>query len=187
MPNYCENDLSVYCEDEARVKEVVDFVHTESRHGEKIPFSFHAIIPYPKEFMRLDEAVEAYDKETEEILKFAGDEEETKAVRIRRYRARPKDGFNQGGYQWCCDNWGTKWDALDFREESVCFDEWSITFDTAWAPPKPVILALSKKFPEVRIELRYFERGGAFNGLYRCEGGEVTFDEQGAYYGTRGG
>ena len=37
--------------------------------------------------------------------------EEDRKAYIDKY-GFPKDGYNQGGYQWCCDNWGTKWGSI---------------------------------------------------------------------------
>jgi hypothetical protein len=34
-----------------------------------------------------------------------------------------------------------------------------VTFDAAWPPPPPVILAVSRTFPTLEFELRDFERG----------------------------
>ena len=62
-----------------------------------------------------------------------------------------------------------------------------MTFETAWGPPLPVVKTASELFPDLVFSLRYFERGAAFNGCYRCEAGEVTFDESGPYFGDRGG
>ena len=61
------------------------------------PFDFNRFIAYPEEFRRIDEIAEAWLKEH--------------AGRPTTIRARPKDGFNSGGYEWCYANWGTKWPA----------------------------------------------------------------------------
>jgi hypothetical protein len=66
-------------------------------------------------------------------------------------------------------------------------DHLEITFETAWTPPCPVVLAMSQRFPTLKFELRYFEGGQCFNGIYRCQGGEVTCAEDGPYFGDRGG
>lgn len=58
-------------------------------------------------------------------------------------------------YDWCCNNWGTKWDACD---ASVCRNDpnaATISFQTAWAFPTPVIQKLSEMFPELKIEGKY--------------------------------
>jgi hypothetical protein len=46
---------------------------------------------------------------------------------------------------------------------------------------------MSKKFPDLEFDLRYFERGAEFNGVYRCKAGDVTDDRTGDYFGSRGG
>ena len=43
-------------------------------------------------------------------------------------------------YDWCCDNWGTKWNAYSNEQE----DEDTISFETAWSNPEPVMLKLSE-------------------------------------------
>ena len=92
-------------------------------------------------------------------------------------------------YEWRVTHWGTKWPArrahLDGGE--VADDRTCLHFDTAWSPPKPVILALGKKFPALRFEMRYFECGVGYNGLYVVEDGEEARDESGDYFGDRGG
>src|SRR5512135_2765813 len=55
----------------------------------------------------------------------------------------------------------------------------SVHFDTAWSPPKPVIKRAAELYPALRFELRYFDCGCCFNGLFCCSGGEVVTDESG--------
>ena len=62
-----------------------------------------------------------------------------------------------------------------------------IHFDTAWSPPLPVVRKAAELFPSLSFELRYFECGDGFNGLFCCREGEVDFDESGPYFGDRGG
>jgi hypothetical protein len=96
-------------------------------------------------------------------------------------------------YYWRNEHWGTKWqpDGAERRQDGPSYrtgqQEVLVTFATAWSPPLPVVLAMSKKFPTLDFELRYFESGCCFNGIYECEGGEVTQADQGPYYGDRGG
>lgn len=99
------------------------------------------------------------------------------------------DGFNSGGYDWCIKNWGTKWGMYDceLELENLEYEEITYSFNSAWSPPKPVILAMGKKFPTLRFELIYFEQGQQFNGIYKIEKGEVVEEEQAKYWGHRGG
>ena len=57
-------------------------------------------------------------------------------------------------------------------------------FDTAWSPPMPVIKRAAELYPALRFELRYFECGCCFNGLFRCSAGAVESNKCGAYFGT---
>lgn len=171
MPNWCECDLDV----EGRRGDVTGFLEFL---GEG--FDFNRFVPYPKRFAAPDEEARQWV--------------EANGLNARNWHERPKDGFNQGGYEWCIEHWGTKWNACDVSMpelpadgNGVDFLEVEITFRTAWSPPLPVILAASKRFPELVFVLKYFERGVGFNGRFHCEAGQVVSDESGDYFGDRGG
>jgi hypothetical protein len=133
MPNWVYCSVSI---DEKHFYEVVKFMKSD-----KDVFDFNKLIPYPQKYIDLDRIALEYQENCR-----AGKEGYS-------FRDAPKDGFNQGGYEWCVENWGTKWGAC---ETEIDYYFHTIRFDTAWAPPEPVMLALSKKFPEADIEL-YFE------------------------------
>ncbi len=64
--------------------------------------------------------------------------------------------------------WGTKWDAY-----AQSFDaDGSLRFDTAWAHPKPVMLALSRQHPEVTILAEWADEdtGSNFGRVTYCNG-----------------
>ena len=71
---------------------------------------------------------------------------------------------HQDWYSWSIANWGTKWNAY-----SVSDDGDTITFDTAWSTPLPVIQKLSEMFPDVRITLKFADEDFGYN----C--GEIVF------------
>jgi hypothetical protein len=62
-------------------------------------------------------------------------------------------------YDWRVEHWGTKWNACDSY-----YDVNGIDFTTAWSPPIPWLLALSKKYPDKQITLQYSEEGFAIRG-----------------------
>ena len=76
-------------------------------------------------------------------------------------------------YSWNCENWGTKWDAVD-----VGFDDdlwypvdsgldWTVyKFDTAWSAPIPWFRSLND-WTELRLILFFAEVGMSFSGS--CE------------------
>lgn len=176
MPNHCESDLTVEGPT-ALVAELREYVrHTTVDDGEAAhtsAFSLTAIIPYPEKYLIQDAQAKAYREE------------------FGRSAGGPSDGFNDGGYDWRCANWDTKWDCYRLRDEEdyryADNTSWSISFDTAWAPPLPVIRALGEKFPGLEVTIRYFESGMQYNGILRIRGGEVVKEDQATYYGTRGG
>lgn len=68
----------------------------------------------------------------------------------------------EGWYDWCIQNWGTKWSGYDgrFNDEQTAF-----SFDTAWSPPLPIIKKLAEITGQTFI-LGYIEQGNFFCGKY---------------------
>lgn len=58
-------------------------------------------------------------------------------------------------YDWCINNWGTKWNAMDTQIR--CDDE--ISFLTAWSPPDPIYLKLSEMYPYDEIHVTWVDEG----------------------------
>jgi len=164
MPNHVDQDLYVTGDVES-LKSFLEF----SKEDDKL-LSANKFIPYPDEYTVLDKIAE------EQRLK-------------GNYSA--KDGFNSGGYEWCCNNWGTKWGIYDASILSQKLEgkkgRLKITFQSAWSPPLPVILAMSKKFESLKFKLKYYEMGMGFKGTYIAEKGEVLEDSDAKYNGNRGG
>lgn len=82
--------------------------------------------------------------------------------------------IGDGWYDWCINNWGTKWDiGADIGTEkeewyglkaTVVGNQVSCSFDCAWAPP----IGLYEKLVELgyNVKASYFEPGMAFCGIY---------------------
>ena len=69
-------------------------------------------------------------------------------------------------YEWCCKNWGTKWNAGDSDVSKDAGDTWYIHFDTAWCPPEGWLSRLAEL--EVDFELEWEEESGY--------AGTITYD-----------
>lgn len=82
------------------------------------------------------------------------------------------------GYEFCCAEWGTKWNAVGttIAREG---DTLTLTFDTAWSAPVPIVEATGDMFPTLRFTLQYLETGECFSGTYCCQGDDETFEEHG--------
>jgi CRISPR/Cas system-associated endonuclease/helicase Cas3 len=162
MPNWCNNSLIV----DGPIDDVNSFIEFV-KGSDNEPFLFDKVIPYPDEYKVLDEATNRWMKENPE----------------KSFSEAPPDGFNQGGYEWCVANWGTKWELvgvnasdvnvtpIDPTKATVSYD-----FDTAWSPPLPVIEKAGELFPTLRFSLEYEEPGMAFQGQFIVEEGRVALD-----------
>lgn len=74
-------------------------------------------------------------------------------------------------YDWNTSNWGTKWNAYQVSRPK--WDE--VRFQTAWAHPTPVILALSLKFPRDVLRVKYADEDTGYNlGSYRAINGTIV-------------
>ena len=194
MPNWCQNELRVSGkrDDLDRFK--------EAAKGENGCLDMNSFIPYPVEYRNQDEICRVFREEIEEHnrkimekMKQMSQEEKEQLWKDNNesWGIKGPDGYNCGGYEWCCDNWGTKWNFCDpclvvedlDEEDGYLFYE----FATAWSPPVPVIKKMGEKFPQLIFELRYFEGSMQFNGILRIENGEIVDEDCAAYYGHRGG
>src|SRR4051794_35531266 len=93
MPNWCECDLRI-SGPTAGVLGLVEF----ARGVERV-FDFDKFIPYPPQFAGPDRIREEWERQPGP----------------KDWSQRPKDGYDSGGYQWRCENWGTNWNACNPR------------------------------------------------------------------------
>lgn len=163
MPNWCNNNLFV----EGKFAQVRNFLNTcgtpakqqklTSKNDETCSkLDFNQFVPYPEKYAKQDE------------------------LAVKDKTGKTKDGYNSGGREWCQTHWGTKWNAVDTeieletntRENTTA----RISFDTAWSPPTPVILAMSKTHPALNFTLEYEEGGIGFRGTFTAKNGKVVQD-----------
>lgn len=89
----------------------------------------------------------------------------------------------EGWYDWRVSNWGTKWNLGQDSVEITDITEFEfgdgekthrvmLDFSTAWSPALELFTEISKQFPTVRIENRYWEEGVAYIGEAFMENGE---------------
>ena len=84
-------------------------------------------------------------------------------------------------YNWCCENWGTKWNSVDARCDwsSDCVLDYY--FMTAWGPCEPIVKALVAMFPDAKFSYKYSEPGCCFFGKQEYENGRMTYRAYGDY------
>ena len=70
-------------------------------------------------------------------------------------------------YDWCCENWGTKWGCYEFG-----LDDGVIMFTSAWSPiGDNIIQMFAKDFPNFRYE---WEEEQGYGSEMDYEGGECV-------------
>jgi len=150
MPNYCNNVVEIRGP-AASVKPLVDH-----------KLDFMKIHPYPKA-LDITAGREGPDDSPEQKALVAAEESN-----LDKYG-------HKNWYDWCVNNWGTKWNAGGDNPDMMVdydYDEDGDTvialfqFDTAWAPPLGVLEKLMDTHPELSIECRYHEPGVGFFGVW---------------------
>lgn len=82
-------------------------------------------------------------------------------------------------WDWCIENWGTKWDVGGENEifKIIYPTMVEMSFDSAWTPPMEVYNTMSDL--GFKITGYYYESGNGFCGCYTSEGGDEYFEIEG--------
>lgn len=142
MPNWCNNTVEIYHEDPVMLERV--------RKGFNAGALLNEFIPVPEELQitagRLGDPVEN--------AKLIEKEESNRA----------KYGYSNW-YDFCVNEWGTKWDIGGDGHEAQDIDGGlSLSFDSAWSPP----VSAYEKLMDLgfRIRAMYHECGMCFAGIW---------------------
>lgn len=74
-------------------------------------------------------------------------------------------------YEWCIQNWGTKWNACDCNAAP---DANTVTFLTAWSAPHPILQKLSEMYPDIVMEHQWADEDIGVNcGQRTYRGGAI--------------
>ena len=181
MPNHCETDFNIYGRRD-QVMAVIDAHFTADG-----TLDCDKVIPYPEQYKELDRIAEEWKKTYCDATGW-----KLKPEYEGQKLERPRDGFNSGGYEWCCDNWGTKWGTysgngvilIEHENDTL---EAQLSFESAWGPPQPVFDKLAEMYPGLTFRAESFECGMQWQLLQEWkEGAGVTYKEA-TYDGNRGG
>ena len=187
MPNHLLSSLH-FSGEQKRIDELM-----ESIKGEDTCFDFNTILPMPESLnieagIRTEKGLKAY-KDFVYVYTFAGTEQkdllnipkDKEEIFLRTRRDIRRDEWELGKtafqneqkygaatwYDWARENWGSKWNAYQTEE----LEDNTIEFNTAWSNVKPVILALSEKFPDVEMNYQWYDED------IGCNMGDVTFKD----------
>lgn len=170
MPNWCYNRLVITGPTHERKKFLQDcFIAATTHSGPNYStvFTFNMVMPMPMELLG---TVAPRRKTVEEVRALAAVYNwppDTTEWHIQNAltpeEAEVLDGYRlrfgaDNWYDWCCTNWGTKWDAgqavINPYNSGI-----TITFDTAWGPPVGVIHALAAHYPNLKFRNNYTVEG----------------------------
>lgn len=86
-------------------------------------------------------------------------------------------------YDCAVSTWGTKWDisleGLQLTETDQGRAEISGYADSAWSPPIEAFQAYANDNLDVYLEIKYFEPGMSFIGVWDSEGGDACWEDVG--------
>jgi len=143
MPNWCNNNLTLTHEDPAmilRAKEALD-------RGEFLA----EFIPVPED-LKITSGYLGSGPEQEEL-------ERKTAENVQKY------GYGNW-YDYCCGEWGTKWDVGGDGQSDIHPDGKMLhtSFDSAWSPP----VAAYEKLEQLGfgVDAMYYEGGMGYAGAF---------------------
>lgn len=197
MANWYHNTLKI---EQGETAEVFNFISSPLSH-----FDFNKVKPMPEELKVSENTVGAigeaalYGRNIEEVLAWNRFKEEgiqtqeqlleylksekcpysQEALHLGEcyHSNREKFGFSTW-YEWCYDNWGTKWNTREvIRKKEDGTGEEVIHFDTANGVPLPILKYVSKQFPGATISLFISSIDSMCEGFVKWKNGEVIEDE----------
>lgn len=141
MPNWCENEVRICGTKEGSEEEIKHFLETCFEEGE---IDFEKIIPYPESApSREDQPEDLRERMNHPFAKW----------------------YNDIGYDWCIETWGTKWGAAhQINDLSSYPDEIELQFVTAWSPPNGIYEKVKEMLPNCSISWFYKEEGMQVSG-----------------------
>lgn len=196
MPNWCSNEVIIT----GTPSQITRLLAEATRGGDR--FIFKNIHPCPESLRQVSAGSQEdcyYAKHGTEMqwrritrsprYKHAGSRADLVAALEQQYpdfhekADQYKRNIDEHGhltwYSWCLENWGTKWDVeahVAPREDSD--DVAQLNFDSAWSPPLRAFEEISRRFPELAFECRYFEEGNDFIGFAVIEKGIVVAEDE---------
>jgi len=153
MPNWCDNTITLKHSDPTMIKRAQDALE----RGEFLN-EFH---PVPPDLKIVAGRV-------------GNDEDAHQQALGLQEEANLKNHGYRNWYDWCVNEWGTKWDVGD-EGSATLNEDGSLTasFNSAWAPPIEAYRMLEDLGFEIKAY--YFEGGMMFAGIYE-DGDDDYYD-----------
>ena len=173
MPNWVKNNVRFNGTPE-QVEKIKELVKSDDNQ-----FDFNGVIPMPQEL----NVSAGSDESISVACATAKRKHKTTCQEYERmvYKHKTFDEYAELGetylsnkekygastwYDWCCDNWGTKWNACD-----AYWNDNEVSFQTAWSAPEHIFRKLSELFPDVPFEVEFADEDLGNN----C--GTITYED----------
>lgn len=181
MPNWVTNKIKFYG-DKEEIKKLKKFMTTKDNN-----FDFNKITRIPEE-LNSDKYPEGSSRTLAEACAKARKEGKTTCEEFEHpwSNGRTFDELADWGdgylsnlekygaatwYDWCWNNWGTKWNSCDAYWSGDDF----VLFDTAWSAPEPIYAKLAELFPDVHFTVCFADEDVGSN----C--GTIEYSEEGLF------
>jgi hypothetical protein len=163
MPNWVTNEVTFTFDMSHQKRKFLDLVKSDDN-----PFDFDKIIPMPKIFNDICQSKSGGNGlkwHYQDSTKPNGVGERLTELEVSRLK---KEHGTLGSYDWCCENWGTKWNSVhhvetgndDYDDELYVW----FGFNTAWSAPTPIAHFLKHKFEGIKFRWFYRDESDMFCG-----------------------
>lgn len=178
MPNHVEN-IIILKGDKKQIREMLEAIKNDDYGLGTV--DFNKIIPMPKDLnieagSRTDRGLKAYSDFIDVYVFGRNEAEALKAIQsippesekafLRQRSDIKADEWELGKtawnniqnygaptwYEWCINNWGTKWSAYGYDEDTDYSQNENLRFQTAWSAPHSVIEKLAELYPDITFE-----------------------------------
>ena len=182
MPNWCQNEVSIYG-DKEDIEKLKAEVFTVDEDNDQPYLDFNKVIPMPKELADTTSPQRVVSDEwirMRDLIKanpsiqsiWVGGRQIKDDMWSKNYITKEQSEILKktygadNWYNWRVTNWGTKWgidgESIQFYDEDD--DHIELHFDTAWSPPDEIYQALRDKYEDIEISWFYREDGMQFAG-----------------------
>lgn len=196
MPNWVQNNI-IFSGDDAEIKKMLEAIKADEIGFGSI--DFNKIIPMPESLIiesgsRTSKGIDmvktylesmpeelkskegTYEEFFEDLRNHIADISDEEEKKIWDIGVTAVDNIYKYNvptwYEWCCENWGTKWNACSCSE--VNENSKTISFQTAWSTPFPVMKKLSEMFPNIEVCGEFADEDiGQNYGKYTFKGGKL--------------
>lgn len=201
MPNWVQNNIK-FSGDTAEIKKMLEAIKNDEISFGSI--DFNKIIPMPESLniecgSITDKGIEmvknylenlpaelkgkegTYEEVLEDLHNHSADISDDEEKKIWDIGVTAVDNLYKYNaptwYEWCNDNWNTKWNACGYDENTDYSDSDFIWFQTAWSAPVPVIQKLSEMYPNIELTLEFADEDLGQNcGEMKFKDGDI-FEE----------